>query len=220
VYTTHSRYIKRQELLNGDTGKVVFDESGDRINAEYDIINIHPAGISVSVGKYLYSSVSKPFLLIGTFHFPNYSNPAAASGFILIQYYLASNKTSDKATKTKYKSSLNVFPLSMLSCCWVFDRNFHFLHKRVKGFNRKERGSGNKINCWYETKWKRDEENIPHLFIFQLDPLLLFLRYLDPLRLIFAFKKIFRIQTVNQTRRDYCKETAQRDECLAWNKSP
>ncbi|ODN01368.1 Glutamate [NMDA] receptor subunit 1 [Orchesella cincta] len=52
-------YIKRQELLNGETGKVVFDESGDRINAEYHVMNIHLGGNIVPVGKYLYSSIKK-----------------------------------------------------------------------------------------------------------------------------------------------------------------
>jgi len=44
--------------LNGETGKVAFDESGDRINAEYDVMNVHPGGRQVPVGKYLYSPVS------------------------------------------------------------------------------------------------------------------------------------------------------------------
>ncbi|KAJ8975945.1 hypothetical protein NQ317_010880 [Molorchus minor] len=33
-------FIRKQVLINGETGKVAFDDQGDRINAEYDLINI------------------------------------------------------------------------------------------------------------------------------------------------------------------------------------
>nr|CAH7750963.1 unnamed protein product [Callosobruchus chinensis] len=33
-------FIRKQVLLNGETGKVAFDDQGDRINAEYNIVNI------------------------------------------------------------------------------------------------------------------------------------------------------------------------------------
>lgn len=52
------RYIKKQEFLNGETGKVAFDESGDRMNAEYHVMNVHPGGKVARVGQYFYSSVS------------------------------------------------------------------------------------------------------------------------------------------------------------------
>uniref|UniRef100_A0A7R8VNK8 Glutamate [NMDA] receptor subunit 1 n=1 Tax=Timema douglasi TaxID=61478 RepID=A0A7R8VNK8_TIMDO len=48
-------YIKKQVLLNGTTGKVAFDDSGDRINAEYDIVNVQDSHL-VSVGQYYYNS--------------------------------------------------------------------------------------------------------------------------------------------------------------------
>lgn len=40
------------------TGKVAFDDNGDRINAEYNIVNIQEQAKQVSVGQYLYSNVS------------------------------------------------------------------------------------------------------------------------------------------------------------------
>uniref|UniRef100_A0A0M4JNQ3 Glutamate [NMDA] receptor subunit 1 n=1 Tax=Locusta migratoria TaxID=7004 RepID=A0A0M4JNQ3_LOCMI len=48
-------YIRKQELLDGATGKVAFDDNGDRINAEYDIVNVQENQRKVSVGKYFYS---------------------------------------------------------------------------------------------------------------------------------------------------------------------
>lgn len=59
------RYILDQVLKNGLTGKVAFDENGDRINAEYDVINIqefNDTGVMrkdhVPVGQYKYNKVS------------------------------------------------------------------------------------------------------------------------------------------------------------------
>lgn len=51
------RYIKKQVLFQGSTGKVAFDDNGDRINAEYDIVNVLGPGQQISVGQYLYSTV-------------------------------------------------------------------------------------------------------------------------------------------------------------------
>ncbi|XP_046474895.1 NMDA receptor 1 isoform X3 [Neodiprion pinetum] len=51
-------YIRRQVLHNGATGKVAFDDNGDRIFAEYDIVNIKERGQQVSVGQYFYSAGS------------------------------------------------------------------------------------------------------------------------------------------------------------------
>lgn len=45
--------------MNGATGKVAFDESGDRINAEYHVMNVYPGGELEAVGQYLYSKVRK-----------------------------------------------------------------------------------------------------------------------------------------------------------------
>ncbi|KAL0276444.1 UNVERIFIED_CONTAM: hypothetical protein PYX00_004018 [Menopon gallinae] len=48
-------YIKKQNLSNGATGKVAFDDNGDRIYAEYDIVNVVRNREMVTVGKYFYS---------------------------------------------------------------------------------------------------------------------------------------------------------------------
>lgn len=52
------RYIRKQVLISGVTGKVAFDDNGDRINAEYDVMNVQEPGILTVVGQYLYNSVS------------------------------------------------------------------------------------------------------------------------------------------------------------------
>uniref|UniRef100_A0A075Q430 Glutamate [NMDA] receptor subunit 1 n=1 Tax=Diploptera punctata TaxID=6984 RepID=A0A075Q430_DIPPU len=48
-------YIKKQNLVNGSTGNVAFDDNGDRINAEYDIINVQSNQTQISVGQYHFS---------------------------------------------------------------------------------------------------------------------------------------------------------------------
>lgn len=50
-------FIKKQVLLNGATGKVAFDDNGDRINAEYDVVNVQDKKRLVPVGKYFYNQV-------------------------------------------------------------------------------------------------------------------------------------------------------------------
>ncbi|KAK9746966.1 Calmodulin-binding domain C0 of NMDA receptor NR1 subunit [Popillia japonica] len=56
------QFIRKQVLLNGETGKVAFDDQGDRINAEYNIINIQRQKQSrknqVEVGKYFFNKES------------------------------------------------------------------------------------------------------------------------------------------------------------------
>ncbi|XP_048260195.1 glutamate [NMDA] receptor subunit 1 isoform X1 [Bombus terrestris] len=47
-------FILKEVLSDGKTGKVAFDDNGDRIYAEYDIINIQENGKRVSVGQYFY----------------------------------------------------------------------------------------------------------------------------------------------------------------------
>lgn len=49
-------YIRRQVLENGATGRVAFDDNGDRIFAEYDIVNIQRNNKKVSVGQYFYNA--------------------------------------------------------------------------------------------------------------------------------------------------------------------
>lgn len=61
IYCYCVRYIRKQVLLYGLTGRVAFDDNGDRIFAEYDIINIQNTGpnrMQVSVGQYFYPTVS------------------------------------------------------------------------------------------------------------------------------------------------------------------
>lgn len=53
------RYIRTQVMTKGETGRVAFDDNGDRIYAEYDIINIKHNRKNVSVGQYVYSAVNK-----------------------------------------------------------------------------------------------------------------------------------------------------------------
>ncbi|XP_012278038.1 glutamate [NMDA] receptor subunit 1 [Orussus abietinus] len=48
-------YIRRQVLETGATGRVAFDDNGDRIFAEYDVVNIKDRE-PVSVGQYFYSA--------------------------------------------------------------------------------------------------------------------------------------------------------------------
>lgn len=42
--------------MNGDTGKVAFDDQGDRINAEYNIANIQKGNQTI-VGQYFFNTV-------------------------------------------------------------------------------------------------------------------------------------------------------------------
>lgn len=57
------RFIRKEVLPNGQTGRVAFDDNGDRIYAEYNIINIQYARpdnkTQVSVGQYFYPAVSR-----------------------------------------------------------------------------------------------------------------------------------------------------------------
>lgn len=50
-------FIRKQEMMNGETGKVAFDDQGDRINAEYNIVNIQRRKVHVVTGKYHFQQV-------------------------------------------------------------------------------------------------------------------------------------------------------------------
>lgn len=50
-------YVRKQSLDNGATGHVAFDDHGDRVHAEYDMVNVRAQGEHVAVGKYFYSKV-------------------------------------------------------------------------------------------------------------------------------------------------------------------
>lgn len=51
-------YVRKQTLNYGATGYVAFDDHGDRVNAEYDMVNVRTQGEHVAVGKYFYSRVN------------------------------------------------------------------------------------------------------------------------------------------------------------------
>lgn len=51
-------FIRKQVLINGETGKVAFDDQGDRINAEYNVVNIIRRKKQVTVGKYYFNRVN------------------------------------------------------------------------------------------------------------------------------------------------------------------
>jgi ionotropic glutamate receptor NMDA 1 len=56
-------YIRKQILPDGTTGRVAFDEMGDRIYAEYQVVNVQKDRQTnfdhkVNVGSYKYSNVS------------------------------------------------------------------------------------------------------------------------------------------------------------------
>ena len=57
VYLILFEYIQKQTLADGTTGRVGFDEMGDRIYAEYQIVNVQRE-TKVTVGYYNYSNVS------------------------------------------------------------------------------------------------------------------------------------------------------------------
>ena len=52
------RYIKNQKIGIGETGRIAFDANGDRMYAEYDIINIDSYQEAQSIGSYSFSAVS------------------------------------------------------------------------------------------------------------------------------------------------------------------
>lgn len=50
-------FIRKQVLIHGETGKVAFDDQGDRINAEYAVINIQ--NTTKQVGRYYFIRVNE-----------------------------------------------------------------------------------------------------------------------------------------------------------------
>lgn len=88
-------------LPHGSTGRVAFDDNGDRIYAEYDIINVQYAGpnnkTQVSVGQYFYPAVSKSVLnsfvflqISGRRDFEFISSPSPAR----VRFIVINNSTS------------------------------------------------------------------------------------------------------------------------------
>lgn len=64
-------YLKTRNI-RGETGQVAFDDNGDRMYAEYDVINIRDHQKRKSVGSFHYDPVSSFF----------------GSGFAVIDYVL------------------------------------------------------------------------------------------------------------------------------------
>lgn len=50
-------YLKTRNI-RGETGQVAFDDNGDRIYAEYDVINIRDHQKKKTVGSFYYDAVS------------------------------------------------------------------------------------------------------------------------------------------------------------------
>lgn len=48
-------YIKKQVLNDGLTGKIAFDDNGDRLFSEYDIVNVNRPHAKTKVGQFFYS---------------------------------------------------------------------------------------------------------------------------------------------------------------------
>lgn len=55
---TFVQYLKRQKLSYGKTGQVTFDDKGDRLNSNYDIINIVDRQF-IQVGQFAFSQVKE-----------------------------------------------------------------------------------------------------------------------------------------------------------------
>jgi hypothetical protein len=64
-------YLKDEEILNGRTGRVMFNDNGDRINAVYQVVNVRPEAEVKVIGKYdpFKSSVSLQRGIRVTFHY-------------------------------------------------------------------------------------------------------------------------------------------------------
>lgn len=59
-------FIRKQSLFNGETGKVAFDDQGDRINAEYNVVNIQRKRKSLSeiiVGRHYFKKDQNKMVL-------------------------------------------------------------------------------------------------------------------------------------------------------------
>lgn len=52
-------YIKKQVLNDGLTGKIAFDDNGDRLFSEYDIVNVNRPHAKTKVGQFFYSKVKQ-----------------------------------------------------------------------------------------------------------------------------------------------------------------
>ncbi|KAL3268270.1 hypothetical protein HHI36_007394 [Cryptolaemus montrouzieri] len=60
------QFIRKQTLMNGETGKVAFDDQGDRINAEYNVVNIQNRKRKVeevTVGRHFFNKEFNKMML-------------------------------------------------------------------------------------------------------------------------------------------------------------
>lgn len=51
-------YYLKTRNIQGETGQVAFDDNGDRIYAEYSVVNIRGNQKKFTVGSFLYENVS------------------------------------------------------------------------------------------------------------------------------------------------------------------
>ena len=51
AHILHARYLRQQKLVKGVTGELAFNGAGDRLNPEYQIVNVYPKSKSI-VGTY------------------------------------------------------------------------------------------------------------------------------------------------------------------------
>ncbi|XP_044593390.1 glutamate [NMDA] receptor subunit 1 isoform X1 [Cotesia glomerata] len=56
-------FIRKQVLEKGATGRVAFDDNGDRIYSEYNIVNIQEEGVRNSIGQYYFSLDTRKMIL-------------------------------------------------------------------------------------------------------------------------------------------------------------
>lgn len=52
------QYLKTRNI-RGETGQVAFDDNGDRIYAEYEVVNTREESKSTVVGRFFYGEVNK-----------------------------------------------------------------------------------------------------------------------------------------------------------------
>lgn len=57
LFKCPSSFLKEVTIQHGKTGRIAFDDKGDRVDSNYDIINI-VNGKLYTVGEYIYSHVS------------------------------------------------------------------------------------------------------------------------------------------------------------------
>lgn len=88
-------YVKTRNI-RGETGQVAFDDNGDRMFAEYEVINVRDHQRKKIVGKLLYDSVCEFCRFIRSMH-----NNLLSFFFTLYQPWPKTNlNTANRKTKT------------------------------------------------------------------------------------------------------------------------